>query len=486
MPLRSTTAKWLGSCSVIASALPVLTESVLDTETCALLNSAFPVLTESVMDAETCAPLNKFVVAKPGDKVDLMTRAAVLQESLAKLLKLDWHGKVRAFAGSTKQLELTPRPSEWEKYFESFDAENEDDEATKKRYDDSYLTSAWDFLTENADAPVFVTQYPAEESAAGQIGAHNYKWIRIWNNLPEKLKYTKQVAVAYAKAAGPRFADILPCDFPEAHYIGITHNCMYDFESVPKTLKQNKEFCAKASELAYYNWDCQTAHGWNLRTPYVYRNNVWTPIVPPRVLHNPFSDWLHGQLSPGEYTRRDVLERVKLCGNVLLLHDPAYHADMELVKAALATSRGPAVCGLVSEELRDDLEFMTDAIQKKPWCVLQSSTRLKENVEFCKMAAAKTQKSGPAAWQWVPQSIVDSSPDVATHFLAQSGDQKPAGFVAQINTELMVDLVGRNTRVLLCLDVMRESEIEAAKKFCLRAWSGTGAMLVLRPGQTKR
>jgi hypothetical protein len=423
MPLRSTTAKWLGSCSVIASALPVLTESVLD--------------------AETCAHMKEFVFAEPGERVDLMTRAAVLQESLASLLKLDWHGKVRAFAGSAKQLELTPRPGEWETYFESFDVKNKDDEkADTKRYDDSYLTSAWDFLTKNADALVIVTQYSAETSAAGQIRAHKSNCYNIWQSLPEKLKRTEQVAVAYAKAT-TNFALFRFSDFPEVHYICIKNDNSYSFECVPETLKQNKEFCAKASELAYYKWYCQM------------------PNVPPRVLHNPFSDCLYEQLSPGEYTRQDVLERVKICGDVLLLHDPVHHADMEIVAAALATSRGLDVCYLLSLELTDDFEFMTDAIQKNPWCVLVSSTRLQENADFCKMALAKTYRSVHVdTWGWVPKSIVYSSPDVAAYFLVSQIAVRID--VAQVNKELIIDLAGRDTSVLSHLHELRYAGIETA------------------------
>lgn len=334
-----------GSNQVVADQLDVFVEDTLpDDKVRELANKLFKVRLQKLDDVNDA------------NKIDYATRAGWLQESLVPLMNCEWHA-VRAFAG---QHELTLKPHQWSRYFSAYNGNalstSGQDEEDAEPFSDASIADAWTYLQNTANVQIAVTKYSADDCVIGLLKL--YPCTRtpfLWKGLSEKQK------------SSPRI-------LREFILTGKLGNQI--FEEAAKRLrpvfKENdeavacfiSELVAKSGAAALLN---------RPQPVFLYavgnRNGGGgnsAPWKPQRILGNVFSDVCHNELSAGNYTRNDVLERARVCGDVLALHDSKFLDDVEIMTAALESSFEhllPSTFGC-RNTLTDDKAFMMTAFKK--------------------------------------------------------------------------------------------------------------------------
>ena len=306
------------------------------------------------------------------DDVDYATRAAWLQTSLIPHIPgCKWHGSVRAFAGFDGP-ELTLKPIAWSQYFAAFDANGSGSFESEQ----SVVAGAWTYLKAH-DGTIVVTRYRYDESFIGQIKTlDNYEEVRdLWDMLPVNVRTQAHVLKALAAHQ---------CDFhamppqawkiAEVHYAYASRKCSR-FGHAPASLRQSRDFVLRVTGLLYP--DYPIVHSWN----YNDGNNA-----PPHISGSALSDCFHDTLSPGTYTRDDVLRRARECGDVVLLHGKAWLNDLEVVQAALESGCFINLLSRLPGALRDNKEIILKIVSHNGRDVRYASDRLKADFDVCTAA----------------------------------------------------------------------------------------------------
>jgi hypothetical protein len=405
--------------------------------------------------------LHKLDDVNDANNVDYATRAGWLQQSLAPLMQCTWY-EVRAFAG---QRELTLKPHQWSRYLRACDskassASGQDAEP----FSDASIADAWTYLKDTDKVQIAVTTYSVDDSVVGLLKLQPEHALSLWTNLSEKQKSNPRILRAF-----------------------VLTNMLGDhiFEEVAKLLrpvcKNDERVACFVSELmakcGAYKCSRQARvllpqHGGNGGALLAVYRNVWGPPQmadvngggggggdgggggadgggpwkPARVLGNVFSDVCHGELSPGSYTRDDVLARAKVCGDVLALHDCQYLDDVEIMTAALTSSFEhllPSTFGC-RNTLANDKTFMMTAFKKNIENLSKASQQVCDDPD---MVAAQLEK-GCVRFNITKADIV-TDPVVAAHVLAYRSSYR-TGFYHKVHVDkdAMLDIISRKASVL--------------------------------------
>ena len=331
------------------------------------------------------------------DYSDYATLAAQLQTSLMSLIPdCDWHGSIRAFAGPNGP-ELTLKPDAWSQYYAAFDQYGTGavDEVQ------SSIAGSWIYL-KSYDGPIVVTRYKHDETFIGHVRFAAYSDVmHLWRLLPAHVKkqpnVLEELAYRVSQYADPgKTIELMPFEawaLPEAHYACALNGRM-TIRAAPASLQQSQDFLLKITELLYTYGFC--------------------PVLPPRVLNSVFSDVLYEALSPGTYTRDDVLKRARICGDVLLLHGKAWFNDIEIMQAAFESGHYDELAEKLPDELRDNKKFMLKVVQKCGCDLEYASDRLKADVDVCTAACIQDLY----AVQYVSKEAIHSNALIHTCFCA--------------------------------------------------------------------
>jgi hypothetical protein len=377
--------------------------------------------------------------------VDCATKAAYLQNTLLQFFKdCSWHGEVRAFAG---QHELTLKPHQWSEYFSAYIDNDRHRTAKPAKPIDGLLVKAWNYLKNTDNVRIAVTTYSKYESIIGHLRTaavtNPTGILDVWNRLSDKEK-TLRVVVQFIKIGRYNF---LCWDAAREAYSIINRH--FGAEKIAECNAFLSELLAKSG--------C-----WYLS------------VCPPRVLGNVFSDMIYQELSHGTYTRNDVLERAKVCGDILGLHGGWYLDDLEVMEAALESSylhRLPVIgwCthhrSVWFKKLMNDKQFMIKAIlkNKRNSEALEFSSLANdpdvyaaEQTEECKQALRKVlctnhSVDGPQSEfedHLSPTTKFHPNPVEAAYILAYCPFNTNIDSKVSIDKDTMLDIVSRDASVL--------------------------------------
>ena len=346
-------------------------------------------------------------------QIDYVTRAYWLQTQLMPFLpSCTVHYEVRAFANSS--LDLTLKPAQWSQYYAAYDtglnlkvAQSLNDE----------LTAAWNYLKENEDAPIIVTFHREEETTLERLKKTHPENVRhLWKSLPDRLKKNMRVTVAFLATGQIMLEDADHAkDSLEANVAyAAAHMCdKLQRYIADAPMHNDARFAAKMSEvLAKVDGRHRQCTNWCLD---------YTKC-PQRVHDNVFSDVVHQTLSRTEYTRDEVLARVKMCGSVIMLHDPRFRSDVEIVTEALKANYSGVLecdgearhCIMLGRDMLDNKSVMIAAVSQHPSWYKLASDELEEDPDVYLPLLKKHGRRGSLL---IPKRVVQTDAVAATHRL---------------------------------------------------------------------
>ncbi len=247
-------------------------------------------------------------------KGDLATKSAALQEAVAKLIgSCLWFGEVKAVVGSSNK-ELTLSPASWKPYFEHY---RKMQSTTRSVFDfnqKAYAArkAAWEaVLTAPDHATIVVTRYPEIESAVGYIasGKCSVAWHRYTCCSAALQRNEKVAAAALDAGMAATYLDPATLEYPS-----IVVRCIQ---------KQNKVHISQQllGNKPFVQTMLKTFDMSQLATRCVFCAGVSRPVfLEGQVFYDCIRKTLDDEHCSGVYTRAAVLERVKVYGDVVLLH----------------------------------------------------------------------------------------------------------------------------------------------------------------------
>jgi hypothetical protein len=330
--------------------------------------------------------------------VDGASQAAMLQQKLAQLMPKPplWHGQVCLSAGTG--VALTMHPNNLKDYLNAFKHTSRPPKTAAQ----TKLDKAWDALAQNAlcadvaakdsstavlvpaSVTLFATQYSLVDAAIA--------WLQInggeSKNVPDFFKTLDQ-----ATKDNPRF--VLCCiekgiwgldcsdKVNASKRVVLRRVKQYDnplkcIGAVPDHVLHDKE--VSEAVLEKHGWDPECFAKYNL--PKCAELQKYAQVmfdVERRKLDKPAK----------RYSRNDVLERVRMNGNALKLHE-AYTDDIQVVLAAASSTRNTLSCRFLAwlePDMQDDEDVVYAAL-KNGASIEGASTRLQGDLRCARFAVA--------------------------------------------------------------------------------------------------
>lgn len=278
-------------------------------------------------------------------KGDLATKSAALQEAVAKLIgSCLWFGEVKAVVGSSNN-ELTLSPASWKPYFEHYRKKQSTTRSVFDFNQKAYAArkAAWEaVLTAPDHVPIVVTRYPEIESAVGYIasGKCSVAWHR-YTCCSAALQRNEKVAAA-ALDAGMAVYRLAPATL---EYPSIVVRCIQKQNKVhiSQQLLDNKPFVQTM---------LRTFDTFELATKCVFSVGVLRPdFLEGQVFYDCVKSADDKKNCSGAYTRAEVLERVKVYGDVVLLHED-FFSDEKVVVASIKSAVSKDLLKELSKRMR--------------------------------------------------------------------------------------------------------------------------------------
>ena len=239
--------------------------------------------------------------------VDLQTRSVWLQESIKELLDCASFVEVCVSLQHNGPL-LTMHPSTWASYYTSFELNPRASQCNKDAAE--CVRAAWELLSEHA----------ASNSKHEQmivLSVHTYD-------------------KAECMLAAIQFLDTRFMSFKRQNVRSVYFND-------PRIIKA---YIRPHRKLVF--WELTQQAQQNLLCVAAFTQEVYLQDLPKSWGHglfhisgDVFSDCYFQKLSKLCYTRKEVLERVQVCGDVLFLHDSCFAADDEVVLQAARAKHTP-------------------------------------------------------------------------------------------------------------------------------------------------
>ena len=429
----------MGSNKVVAEALPVHVGDTLDDAALSRFNSSLycgipvEIPVEIPVGMPVGEPVGELVVIDACKQVDYVTRAYWLQTALLPHFpNCKKHYKIRAFSGASSGLDLTLKPAEWSQYYAAYNTGG--NRAVAQSLNDK-VAAAWDYLKENERAPIIVTCYRDDEAILERL---EQTWsadvYALWHSLPDRLKKNMRVAVAFLSTGKVTLAHAVHAkDSLEANIaFALAHKKPASKADVP--MHADVRFNAAISE-AYMTRQMQMC--WNQAECSICTVGLQ------RVPGNMFSDAVHSQLSPGTYTRDDVLARVKTFGEIVKLHDPCYKRDAEIMTVAfnnltlLKKTQRTWHCNYtldLPDCLKDSKAVVVAAVGYDAAFLRNASDRLQNDLDVCRAAVSNV--SGVH----IRRSVIQRDPVVAAYILVaeQQRFKRASSHMAKLDYEPQV------------------------------------------------
>ena len=311
---------------------------------------------------------------------DLATKSAALQEAVTELIGgCLWFGEVKAVVASINK-ELTLSPASWKPYFAHY---RKKQSATRSVFDFNQQRfaaqqAAWKAVAElpsDVFPVIVVTRYPAIESAVEFIasGKSTVAWHR-YAKCSKALQCTKQVAAA-ALDAGMSVQHLNDAVYD---YPSIVVKCIQQKHKriISQPLLHNKQFV----ELMLATFVKS-----ELETRCVFPVGVARPdFVQGQVFYDCVMSTGIKQLSEAAYTRAEVLERVQVYGEVVLLHKDFLN-DNKIVVAAIKSSVSKDLFLKLTQKMRYDISVVVAAANAGMRLV--ASMDMKRSLSTCEILA---------------------------------------------------------------------------------------------------
>ena len=441
---------FLGSNKVVAEALCLYVEDELD-------NTGLAVVTSLL-----CCGISVKGVDSSDKQIDYVTRAYSLQTQLMPFLpSCAAHYEIRALAGKSSGLDLTLKPAQWSRYYAAYDTGG--DTKVAQTLNDE-LAAAWNYLKENRDAPIVVTCHRDDETTLERLKNTHPENVRdLWVSLPDRLKKNMRVTVAFLSSGKITFADAdhakNSLEANVAYVLAHKSQTAFPNLSAPP-MHADLRFRAAVAE-AFVRGKIKWC--WN-RDCTICKPNLY------RVLNNVFSDVLHNELSPGEYTRDDVLARVKTYGSIVQLHDPCYRQDAEVITEAYNNLKRMwpsqhVSGGLFPACFKDDKSVVIAAVGYDATLLEEVSDRLQRDSDVCRAALT-------SHWQdhltTICRSVVQHDPVVAAYMLMAQRNIKLHA-EPQIDKQVVLDLVATNSQHLRAVFMVARQRAKRKNPFWKQA-----------------
>lgn len=317
------------------------------------------------------------------DDVDLATRCFWLQHSLRPLVKSSWYGEVRAWLVSPNDqrcLNLTLRPGDWRSYYEATYTKTEFKQ--ERAIKDAWAVLAYQTKQQDGQQPtvvntLIVTKYsnPVENACGFFTGCavYNACITDLSKMMTESTaRHPRVVAAAFdCKRSWTNDTDV----FFEILRLRdlrkkLCLSCELEHEHEIQCRKLNNTVAAKTKDAVFF----------------VLKNTETTAASANDLVHlhgDVFSDVFHQKLTPNcVYTRDDVLERVKVCGEVLLLHDKAHWHDEEVVFAALEALHGTQFYQNFQQHYQNNEQFWVRASRAHSHVALKVPAQFRNNLDI--------------------------------------------------------------------------------------------------------
>ena len=228
------------------------------------------------------------------------------------------------------------------------------------------------------------------------------------------------------------------------------------------------------------------------------KSGCWSVAVrPPRIFGNVFSDLIYEELSPGEYTRDDVLARAKVCGDILSFHGKSYIDDSEIMEAALESSFLHKLPLLhigawrydCRSELQKNKQFMIKAVLKNRFNLKYASPANADDPDVyaaaqtqeCKQALHKVPRTNLASNGPQPQWQFDNifnhfhpDPVEAAYILAYCPSNTKVYKRVFIDNDTLLDIIARDASVLET--IVKRASMKAVKQN--RVWETAADELI--------